>query len=122
MSRLLCSLMPAHAAVIAALEHSNQAPSLCASASLSEEPAFSAELILGKYIVINQGGREYAILFHRDLQHSEVISPKVGTPVAAGFYQFFPPSTVTVNGESTTLDLSSRPQDAAIIKRHLLFL
>src|SRR5579864_1374193 len=54
------------------------------------------DLILAKYIVIEREGREFPLVFPRDLQHSDVLPPKAGTPVSAGFYQFISTDTIQI--------------------------
>lgn len=108
MNCLLSALLPAHAALAAA------------SASQIPAPSIHCDLVLAKYIIVERDGLEFPILFHRDLQHSEVLSPKAGKPVSAGFYQFIAADLILAGGESTTLKLRARLQDADIIKRHLL--
>jgi hypothetical protein len=105
--RLISAIMPTHAAVLAMAE------SLHVSA---HGPA----PILAKYIIIQRDGREFPILFPKDLQHSEMVPAHAGTPVSAGFFQFVSPDVVLATGESITLRLSARDQDADIIKRHIL--
>jgi hypothetical protein len=105
MNHLISALMPAHAAI---------------ASTIASQP-IQAQPIDGKYIIIAHDGRELPILFSRELQHSTVM-PKSARALSAGFYQFIAPDQVLVTGASETLKLSSRPQDAELIKTQLLFL
>jgi DNA-binding transcriptional regulator LsrR (DeoR family) len=106
---LLSAIMPAHAAIAAAVERPSAQSIYC-------------DLVLAKYIITERSGLEYALVFSRDLQHSEILTAHAGRAVAAGFVQFIAPDHVIASGESETLNLRSRPQDSAIIKRQLLSL
>ncbi|MDE2099085.1 MAG: hypothetical protein KGL39_17660 [Patescibacteria group bacterium] len=78
-------------------------------------PAIIDAIHLAKYIVLERDGRELPILFPRGLQHSEMV-PKNGKVVSAGFYQIIDAQTLVVDGLSTSLNLASRPEDAALIR------
>ncbi len=109
MSRLLSALMPAHAAVSAAAESLHRAKT-------DSVPRHA------KYIIIQRDDCEFPILFSKEMQHSEMVPAHAGKPVSAGFFQFISPELVLATGESVSLKLTARDQDASIIKRHLLSL
>lgn len=72
-----------------------------------------------KYVVIDKGGLEVAVLFPELLDHSDF--KKIGKVVSAGFFRVnFNRNNVSVYGQSTSLGcMKSRPQDAALIMQLL---
>lgn len=72
----------------------------------------------GKYVIFEKNGLEYPVLFpNHFIDHNTVI---VGydKPVSAGFF-CIDGEDVFVSGKSQTLNLSSRKEDADLIKRQL---
>jgi hypothetical protein len=75
----------------------------------------------GKYIIFERNGLEYPVLFpNHFIQHNEVKA--MGDPVSAGFFNLFTHIDgysigVTVNGESVSLKLKYRSEDAELIRR-----
>lgn len=84
-----------------------------------------------KYIVLaDEAGKEYPILFPRELGHVDVSNGIRGNaqmsgwsrvkgwlkPVSAGFYD---PDRRMASGKSESLKLESRPNDAALINAFL---
>lgn len=63
-----------------------------------------------KYIIIENNGLEFPILFHQCMQHNIVASRIGGSVVSAGFW-----SGNTAYGESVSLKLKSRPFDTDLI-------
>jgi len=72
-----------------------------------------------KYIIVNRQGLPSAILFAEHVNHSDAINQKDIAPISAGFCTL-KNGAVTVTGESNSLNLQSRPEDAAIIRLTLL--
>lgn len=83
-----------------------------------------------KYIMLNYGGLEIPILFPSIFQHFEVANGRkvisAGQVQLQGATKPLPDACVMVNavkvctfGESTTLKVKSRPEDAAIIEREI---
>ena len=70
----------------------------------------------GKYVIVGNEFIEYPILIGMTRQHKEVICPEGLKFVSAGYFTAF--EDVKTRGDSMTLRLSSREQDARIIKRH----
>lgn len=72
---------------------------------------------LAKYIILEISGSEFPFTFPMDIQHSHALPAIPGSrPVSAGMFMQFYDRTVQVGGESASLHLRSRPQDAALIK------
>lgn len=84
-----------------------------------------------KYIILaDEAGKEYPVIFPREIAHIDVAHGIMGqarrsgwtkvtgwlNPVAAGF--FYPASGVT-NGGSESLKMKSRPDDAHVIRTAL---
>ncbi len=69
----------------------------------------------GKYLIVLSHDFEIPILFHAILSHEEC-SPKYKQVVSAGFFRFYESGEVATYGESITLKLKSRKQDADIIQ------
>jgi hypothetical protein len=77
-----------------------------------------------KYIVFEFNGVETAILLEADiLNHNwvKIVCAKYGDgkPISAGTCNIFSKDEVYVTGDSFTLKLKSRPEDAETIKRML---
>jgi hypothetical protein len=71
----------------------------------------------GKYIVFERGGLEYPVLFpNHFVQHKEVQT--CDKLVSAGFFAI-DGEDVFVSGQSISLKLSSRKEDADLIKKQL---
>lgn len=78
-----------------------------------------------KYLIVRKQGHgmlpeEHAIVFSNDLIHKDVARcHRAGSMavIAAGFCTLFP--NVTAWGESESLGMKGRPEDANIIKRSL---
>ena len=109
MNSLMTKLMPLHAALATAALASPPR-------RRRHQPSTIDALHLAKYIIVERDGEQHAILFPRKLQHSEMLGPEAGRPISAGFYQIIDPDHLLVDGGSTTLNLNSRPEDAAIIR------
>ena len=78
---------------------------------------------LAKYIILQWQGREHAVAFPRNIQHSAVFEyirkdNPAARAVSAGFF-YEEPGAFWHGGESETLGLPSRPQDAQHIQSML---
>jgi hypothetical protein len=70
-----------------------------------------------KYIIVRSSGTEVPLVFSPLLIHADVAR---GSKVrSAGFCELDSGGKWVVGGGSTSLKLSSRPEDAAILNRHL---
>ena len=91
--------------------------------------------LLPKYVILDVEGIPTPVLFPAHLQHSDVgvgidrMFIKSGDIISAGFYEVrprlvlyetTPTLEVTVSGHSESLGVSHRPEDAEIIRTHLL--
>jgi hypothetical protein len=78
-----------------------------------------------KYIIVSELSphptREWAILIPDLVQHYHAVNRAECKPLSAGQCKIGADGRVQTFGESTTLGLHPRPQDAAIIARTLLF-
>jgi hypothetical protein len=70
-----------------------------------------------KYIILKCSGLEVPLVFSPMLIHADVARGKKVR--SAGFCELGPDGRWVVGGDSTSLKLSSRPQDAAILNTHL---
>jgi len=70
-----------------------------------------------KYVIIKKGGIEVPLVFSELLLNSEIAGKR--KPTAAGFCELAPNGRWRVDGLSTSLRLSSRPEDVAILNAHL---
>ena len=70
-----------------------------------------------KYIIIDNGGVEVPIVFDEILSHKEMSYNK--TVISAGFLDVWE-NEVSVFGESVTLNIKSRKEDAILIKKMLI--
>src|SRR5687768_8834069 len=78
--------------------------------------------LMNKYIVISVNGIETVVPFQPHLQHAAMVPRHYYRDlevVSAGFYDVLPDGTVFVTGESTSLEVSSRPIDADLIAAFL---
>lgn len=84
-----------------------------------------------KYVIVETMGGELPIIFNNILDHAAVV-PNNSTPISAGYCEIWPVEGVAPPadgnylelevrcfGQSTTLKLKSRPEDAEIIEREL---
>ena len=72
-----------------------------------------------KYIIIEFDGVEVPLVFSRYLQH-EHMAQLAGTNVlSAGFCKLDPAGRWVTDGESVSLKMNVRPQDAQILNAHL---
>lgn len=70
-----------------------------------------------KYIIIKSAGTEVPVVFSQLLLHTDIA---IGKEVcAAGFCELDDECGWHVYGESTSLNLDARPQDAQILNIHL---
>lgn len=69
-----------------------------------------------KYIICKNNGTEEAIIFSKSIQHSDMAKLLGITPVSAGHFMMLD-GTIFATGESVTLGIKSRAEDAAVIKR-----
>jgi hypothetical protein len=75
---------------------------------------------MAKYIILDIKGDLHALLFPAELQHSEMMPKSPGArAVSAANFILFSNGHVVVGGGSTTLGLSARKADEAIIKQLL---
>jgi len=69
-----------------------------------------------KYIIVERNGRELAIVFPGTIRHDEGCPDRAGSLISAGSF-IVANGTVILSGVgSATLNLPSRPQDAALIE------
>jgi len=107
------ALMPSTGTFVRSLVTDKQkAP---AAAADNQDVDCYVQIHLAKYIIIRRIDGEFPILFPAAMRHSHMV-PQDAIPVAAGFYQIIDTDTLLVSGESTSLNLKSRPQDAALIR------
>lgn len=71
----------------------------------------------GKYIIVEENGIEWAIVFPGSVSHRTAVSPQA-KKVAAGFFST-EGDDIAVGGFSDTLNLRSRAGDEKIIKQSL---
>jgi hypothetical protein len=76
-----------------------------------------------KFIIISFQGREQVVAFPFEVQHAAMLDSirrqhQNVTPISAGFFLGYT-ANLWVGGESMTLDLKSRPQDAELIRAFL---
>jgi hypothetical protein len=78
---------------------------------------------VAKFIIVEMHGREQVVIFPFAIQHAEMLSRIQRThqnmaAISAGFFigDF---GTLWAGGESTSLELSARPQDLEIIRAFL---
>ena len=87
------------------------------------EQVSAAQGAAAKYIIIVWNQQEQVVAFPQHVQHSAIFdyirreNPQVQA-VSAGFFMG-DTSALWVGGESTTLNLPSRPQDTAMVKTFL---
>jgi len=87
------------------------------------EQLSAAQGAAAKYIIIVWNQQEQVIAFPQHVQHSAIFdyirqeNPQVQA-VSAGFFMG-DTNALWVGGESTSLDLPSRPQDTALVKSFL---
>jgi len=87
------------------------------------EQVSAAQGAAAKYIIIIWNQKEQVVAFPIHVQHAEVFKyTKEEAPhvqlVSAGFFMG-DTEALWVGGESTSLDLKSRPQDTALVKSFL---
>ncbi len=78
-----------------------------------------------KYVVVEEGGLLVPILFSHLVPHSKF---RHWNPVSAGFVSIDPVSSgdgqtttvVSVFGKSDSLDITSKPEDAGLIRKMIL--
>jgi hypothetical protein len=94
-------------------------------------PFVAPKLMTKKYVILSLGGIEKAVLFEAPLKHSEVAAHSGANQppypiVSAGFYEIhtdlpYPGKvSIEVSGHSHSLGVSSRPEDAEIIRKLLV--
>ena len=69
-----------------------------------------------KYIIVADHGREYAFAFSGDLTHCDACPLSAGRVISAGSFFILNGKVVLTGVGSSTLNLISRPQDAALIQ------
>ncbi len=72
-----------------------------------------------KYIILEQSGMEIPVVFSRFLQHEDLAVALKHRVCSAGFCELGPAGKWIAGGESVSLKLNSRPQDAEILNAHL---
>jgi hypothetical protein len=70
-----------------------------------------------KYIIIEKGGMELPLVFSELLLHAEMAGKYRLS--AAGYCELAKDGRWHVGGQSSSLKLNSRPEDAAILAAHL---
>ena len=70
-----------------------------------------------KYIIVKCSGMEVPLVFSPMLLHAEVAGNN--NVRSAGYCELNAAGKWIVSGESTSLNLSARPQDAKILNTHL---
>lgn len=73
-----------------------------------------------KYVIIRALDVETAIIVPPFAKHNWGINLNARRPISAGFAWRNDDGSITVEGESTSLHLKSRPEDAEIIRETLL--
>jgi hypothetical protein len=73
--------------------------------------------VKAKYVIIRKDWAELPLVFSEQLQHAEMAG--LHEPVAAGFCELAADGTWRVAGRSVSLNLHSRPEDAAILNAYL---
>lgn len=111
------ALMPTHAALLSSAQSASSADSSPLRASAP--PCESSDPIRKYVIVRDQAGREHPVIFSRDLVHKTMVPPDT-TPVSAGFL-LLSGSVIRVlkDFDSSSLHLSPRPNDEALLKSFL---
>lgn len=124
----LTALMPTHAAITGNLDV------VLVPAGATSIPIRAAEVqsspaphpMLHKYIILERDGREYPLVFSREIQHSHVVPWKEGyTPVSAGSFIIcgselrLSPGPGCPGAGSSTLEIDPRPQDETILRAFL---
>jgi len=69
-----------------------------------------------KYIIVTDGGLEFAIIFDKILAHKNISAGRTQV-VSAGFCSLDSDGVWHTYGKSESLSLDSRPQDAKILNR-----
>lgn len=75
-----------------------------------------------KYIILDGHLHDIPVLFPASLEHAEMADDlkHLGEPLSAGFVDLmYDGSGVSAHGRSTSLGISSRPEDSEIIGRFL---
>lgn len=72
-----------------------------------------------KYIIIERDGIEAPLVFSRFLQHEHMAQFTGGNVLSAGFCKLDSLGRWVTDGESVSLKLNVRPQDAQILNAHL---
>jgi hypothetical protein len=79
-------------------------------------------MAFGKYIIVECGGREEAIICSNLMQHSDAADGR--KVVSGGFFQIFKDGEGQIDvctfGESVSLRKKSREEDTKIVKRTLM--
>jgi hypothetical protein len=70
-----------------------------------------------KYVIVKKGSIEVPMVFSEMLLHAEMAAKH--KPVSAGFCELTENGRWRVAGQSTSLNLNARPQDADILNAHL---
>lgn len=105
------ALFCAAAASAAARTSARSAPSAPSATSDPSAPDWR------KYIILDRDARELPILFPRTLQHDQACPAKAGRLVSAGCYLVINGNVILLGVGSASLNLKSRPQDAALIRQ-----
>jgi hypothetical protein len=87
--------------------------------SFSPLPSVKFVPLKFKYVIIRAQDVETAIIVPGFAQHNWAINLQARNPISAGFAWRDQSGSVHVEGESTSLNLKSRPQDAEIIRETL---
>jgi hypothetical protein len=70
-----------------------------------------------KYIIFEQAGLELPLVFPDLIEHKVMAGER--KVVSAGFVNLNLDNEIRIGGDSLTLNVKSRPQDAEIITKHL---
>ena len=75
-----------------------------------------------KYIVVDEGGMECAVLFPCFWKHDSMLQQyPLNKIVSAGTFKLREDGTMWAGGGSTSLRMKSREEDLALILRHMQF-
>ena len=72
-----------------------------------------------KYIIVELEGMEVPLVFSRFLQHEGVAGAIPNKVCSAGFCELGPNGKWITSGESVSLNLDARQQDAKILNEHV---
>jgi hypothetical protein len=108
----LDALAPTHAM----FHHAAIAASTSAAAPSAPSAVKSGSTDIRKYIIVERGGAEYAVVFPLFIPHDKVCHGIPHKLVAAGSFGIINGDVFLTGVGSSTLNLNSRPKDAALIQ------